>query len=105
MNNPISESSNLSLLLQQGDFRFRSGFPDRTTTRLANFLTNNPIRSFYASLSSYFPKVLYGSMIALFGTFLVIFLITGEFSVDSFIGKEKVDDTNFISYLLYENFK
>ena len=105
MNNPKSESSDLALLLQQGDLSFREGFPERTTTRLANFLSTNPIRSFYTSLSSFFPKVLYGSVITLFVTFLIIFLITGEFSIDSFIGKEKVDDSNFISYLIYENFK
>ena len=105
MNNLKSESSDLPSLLQQGDFSFREGFQARTTARLANLLSNNPIRSFLTSLSSFFPKVLYVSVITLFVTFLIIFLITGEFSVDSFIGKEKVDDSNFISYLIYENFK
>jgi hypothetical protein len=105
MNNQKSDSSRIPLLLQQGDFSFREGFPERTTARLENFLSSRPLRSFYASLSSLFPKVLYGSLIAISLTFLIIFLTTGEFSVDSFIGKEKVDDSNFISYLIYENFK
>ena len=43
-------------------FSFREGFSDRVTAKLLNLLEKDPMREFYYSLSTLFPKIAYSSL-------------------------------------------
>ncbi len=91
----------LQSLLQLTDLKFRDGFPQRTTSRLINLLENKVIVSYYASLSRFLPRVFYGSLIILAATLLLLFLLNGNLSPEVLMGKEPVNESNFISYLIF----
>lgn len=83
-------------------YRFREGFADRTTARLLSVI-NDPVREFYYSLSSLFPKIAYSSLAVIVLVILTIYAIHGGMDHSVLVGTEKIDDSNFISYLILEN--
>jgi hypothetical protein len=85
------------------EFRFREGFADRVTNKLVNLLEKDPMREFYYSLSSLLPKIAYSSILVLLLIILTVFFINGEIDHNVIMGAGKVDDSNFISYLIFQS--
>ena len=83
-------------------YRFRDGFADRTTARLLRVI-NDPMREFYYSLSSLFPKIAYSSLALILLLIITIYAIHGGIDHSVLIGSERIDDSNFISYMILEN--
>jgi hypothetical protein len=99
----LKEFEKLKIIFNNSDLNFRKGFPERTTTRLINILNAEPVREFYASLSSFLPKIVYSSAAIILICITTLFIIHGEFSLETLMGAEQIDDSNFISYLIFEN--
>ncbi len=83
-------------------FTFREGFPERVTARLLNILEKDPMREFYYNLSSLFPKIAYSSLALLVLITVTILVVHGQLDQNILLGTDKVDDTNFISYLIFQ---
>jgi len=83
-------------------FTFRDGFSNRVTARLMNLLEKDPMREFYASLSSLLPKIVYSSLFVLILIIALIFVIHGELDHNVLMGTDRIDDSNFISYLIFQ---
>lgn len=84
------------------EFRFREGFSDRATQRLINLLEKESLKDYYASLSKWFPRLITGMVTILIMLLLSLYIGQGEVNPDTLIGVEKVDESNFISYLMME---
>jgi len=85
------------------EFRFREGFSDRTTQRLLNLLEKESLKNYYANLSKWFPRLITSMAAILIALLLSLYLGQGEVNPDTLIGVEKVDESNFISYLIMEH--
>ncbi len=83
-------------------FRFRNGFSDRVTSRLLTLMEKDPMREFYYSLSSLLPKIAYSSLVVLVLLMVTILVIHGQLDQTTLLGTEKIDDSNFISYLIFQ---
>ena len=82
---------------------FREGFPERVTARLLGLLEKDPMRDLYYSLSSLLPKIAYSSLVVLALIIVTIFVIHGQLDQNVFLGADKLDDSNFISYLIFQS--
>jgi hypothetical protein len=98
----LKELNSLRALLRANEYRFRHGFSERTTTRLISIQNEEPFKEYYASLSLFFPRMAYSFLTLLALVVLIVFLIHGEVNDTVLTGIEKVDDSNFISYLLLQ---
>ncbi len=82
---------------------FREGFPERVTARLLGLLEKDPMRDLYYSLSTLLPKIAYSSLIVLALIIVTIFAIHGQLDQNVFLGADKLDDSNFVSYLIFQS--
>lgn len=98
----LVEWKKLETGMRSVQFAFRSGFSDRVTARVAALMDKDPMREFYASLSSLFPKIAYSSLFVLVLIVVTIFLIHGELDHNLLMGADRIDDSNFISYLIFQ---
>ncbi len=99
----FKEWKNLESTMGSLQFSFRQGFADRLTTKLLNLLEKDPISEFYYSLSSLLPKIAYSSLVVLALIIVAIFVLHGEVDQNSLMGADKIDDSNFISYLIFQS--
>ncbi len=83
-------------------FSFREGFSGRTCNRLEHILEINPEEIYYNSLSRLLPRITGFSFAAIAITIIVLIVLHGSLSPDKLIGADKIDDTNFITYLIME---
>lgn len=101
------EEMNLQLTEMQNIFSdtnlaFREGFADRVAFKLERLLELNSEDIYYRNLSRFLPKMAALSLGAIVFVSIVIFIIHGSLSPDKLIGAEKIDETNFISYLIMQ---
>ncbi len=82
---------------------FRVGFPERVTARLLGLLEKDPMRDLYYSLSTLLPKIAYSSLVVLALIIVTIFVIHGQLDQNVFLGADKLDDSNFVSYLIFQS--
>lgn len=88
--------------LNDVQFSFRDGFSDRLSVRLENILANDPTTGFIVNLSSLLPRLLVISSIVILLFTITMIFINGDINMEAFIGSHKVDENNFIGYLILE---
>lgn len=88
--------------LKDVQFNFRDGFSSRLSARLENILANDPSTGFIINLSSLLPRLLVISSIAILLFTLTMIFINGDLNMEAFVGSHKVDENNFIGYLILE---
>lgn len=83
-------------------FSFRPGFPERVSARLENLLEKENSWQIYQGLSSLLPRL----SLACFGVLVILGAIliymNGGLDANAILGTEKIDETNFISYLIFQ---
>lgn len=84
-------------------FSFREGFSDRLMQRIQNMQENDPLVLYYNNLSGLMPKILSFSFVLLFLLGIILFVLNGTLHPENFFGVEKIDNSNFISYLIYQD--
>jgi hypothetical protein len=84
------------------DFSFREGFSGRVTGRLENILETHPEELLYKNLSGFLPRIISISFAVLVITIVAIFALHGTISPEKMIGADRVDESNFISYLFMQ---
>jgi len=84
-------------------FSFREGFSDRVTARLNNLIESDPIEIYYKNLSRLFPKILGFSLTSIIILGMILFVLHGNIDPGKLIGADRVDESNFITYLILED--
>lgn len=102
MENELRELNSLTGLLRTQTISFREGFADRTLTRLVHMLDHEPYQEYYARLSGLFPRLAAGFLSLVVLVILTVFLVHGELNSGIITGYDKVNDSNFISYLILQ---
>ncbi len=82
------------------NFSFREGFSERATDKLLHQLKKNPEEIYYKNLSVLLPKIATISVAALLIMALILFVLHGSISPEKLIGADKIDENNFITYLI-----
>lgn len=83
-------------------FQFRQGFPERVVARLKTVRKIDPLEIYYKNLSGLFPKIVGFSFAAIILMGIVVFALHGTLSPDKLLGADRVDETNFITYLIIQ---
>lgn len=83
-------------------FNFRDGFSDRVLAKLNQVLETDPLQQYYSNLSRLFPKIIGFSFAILVLMGLILFVLHGTLSPDTLLGADRVDENNFISYLILD---
>lgn len=84
------------------NFSFREGFSDRLMIKLNLLLETDPLELYYNNLSRLFPKIIGFSFAALVLMGLMLFALHGSLSPDKFLGADRIDENNFITYLILQ---
>lgn len=88
--------------LKEVKFQFREGFAGRVVARLNNLREIDPMEIYYKSLSGLFPKIVGFSFAAIILMGIVLFMMHGSLSPDKMFGADRLDENNFITYLIIE---
>jgi len=96
------EVSEIQQTFKEINFSFREGFPERISMRLKHQLEKNPEEIYYKNLSLLLPRITGFSIAALIVMVLILFTLHGSISPDKLMGTDKIDETNFITYLILE---
>ncbi len=83
-------------------FSFREGFADRIISRINHLQETDPMEIYYKVLSNLLPRILGVSVAAIILIGLILFAIHGSISPEKLLGADKINDSNFISYLFLE---
>jgi hypothetical protein len=89
-------------IFKDTSFSFREGFADRVIARISNLSQQDPLEVYYKNLSGLFPRIAGISLAAIVVMGIIIFLLNGSLSPDHLLGTEKIDESNFISYLFLD---
>lgn len=88
--------------IEEVNFHFRKGFALRVVARLNNIGEVNPIDIYYRNLSGLFPKIVGFAFVVIILMGIVIFALHGTLSPNKFLGVDRVNENNFITYLILE---
>lgn len=83
-------------------FSFRNGFSDRVNWKLNNILLEDHSFALYYRISKLLPKVLAFGIGLLILLGISMYFMQGEFSLEAFLSPQKIDENNFISYLIFQ---
>lgn len=102
MESELKELNSLTGLLRSQNYSFREGFADRTLTRLVHKLDYEPYQEYYAKLSGLFPRLATGFLSLVVLVIITVLLVHGDLNSGIITGYDKVNDSNFISYLILQ---
>jgi hypothetical protein len=88
--------------IREVKFQFREGFTDRVVAKLNNLREIDPLEIYYKNLSGLFPKIVGFSFAAILVMGIVLFVLHGNLSPDKLFGADRVDENNFITYLIIQ---
>lgn len=88
--------------IKEVEFHFREGFSERVVTKLKTLREIDPLDVYYNNLSGLFPKILGFSFAAIILMGIIIFALNGTLSPDKLFGADRVDENNFITYLIIQ---
>ncbi len=88
--------------LREINFSFREGFSNRVTARLENLLEKENSPEIIRGLSSLLPKLSMAcfGVLVVFG--IILIYLNGGLDPNALFGTENIDETNFISYLIFQ---
>jgi len=86
--------------IKEVKFHFREGFAERVVAKLINLREIDPLEIYYKNLSGLFPKIVGFSFAAILLMGIAVFILHGNLSPDKLFGADRVDENNFITYLI-----
>ncbi len=104
---PVKEKKDLEInemqkTMKEIKFSFREGFAERVTVRLKHQLEKNPEDLYYKNLSVLLPKITGISIFALVVIAILLFTLHGSINPEKLMGTDKINESNFITYLFLE---
>lgn len=96
----ITPDPRLEKLLKENRFSFREGFTDRTFQKILNLKEEINNAHFYFYLSRLLPRIAFFSVILLGILLVSAYIINGVIDHRILLGADRVNESNFISYLI-----
>jgi hypothetical protein len=99
---PEKEIAAIVSALSGVNFSFREGFSDRLMIKINLMVVKDPLEVYYNNLSRLFPKIIGFSFAAIVLMGLILLALHGSLSPDKFLGADRIDENNFITYLILQ---
>ncbi len=96
----VNPDSAIERLLKENKLTFREGFTDRTLQKILNMQEEINNAHFYFYLSRLLPRIAFLSVILIGVLLISAYLLNGGIDHKILLGAERVNESNFISYLI-----